>query len=185
MKRLIAISFLLVFLFNLFGYRIFISYLQYQEESKLQTKAETVSNEDLVSIKVAAILPPYVSPSDQYEVVNGEVDVDGMTYKYVKRKLLKDSIEFLCMPHVEKKRLENAREEFFRLSNDLQNAADGKKSTTTFQIKPVAFEYCSLTESYNFFVVKDNLENFCNIFTLFKPRPFCGTVDHPPEETFV
>ena len=170
-KRLIAILFLSVFLFNLFGYRLLISYWQYQEESKLE------------AIKVATVLPPYTYVSDTYETVNGEVDVDGMTYKYVKRKIFKDSIEFLCIAHVEKKRLENAREEFFKLSNDLQNATNQKKNTNTLQIKPISFEYCSLTESYNFLELKESPRSFCGILTPFKSILLSGSLDHPPEET--
>ena len=182
-KRLIAILFLSVFLFNLFGYRLLISYWQYQEESKLEAKTQTISDEELVSIKVATVLPPYTYVSDTYETVNGEVDVDGMTYKYVKRKIFKDSIEFLCIAHVEKKRLENAREEFFKLSNDLQNATNQKKNTNTLQIKPISFEYCSLTESYNFLELKESPRSFCGILTAFKSILLSGSLDHPPEET--
>lgn len=139
MKRLTAILFLSILLFNFYGYRLLIRYWQNREEINLQARAENMPDQDLVSIKVATVLPPYTYGSNKYETVNGEVDVEGITYKYVKRRIYKDSIEFLCVPHLAKKRLENAREEFFRLSNDLQNSSDQKKSSGTLQIKPVVF----------------------------------------------
>lgn len=148
----------------------------------MEAITQTIADQDLVSIKVATVLPPYTYPSNRYEAVNGEVNVNGMTYKYVKRRILKDSIEFLCAPHFAKKRLENAREEFFRLSNDLQNASDQKKSTATLQIKPVVFEYCSLTESYNFFAFKGNRKNYYGTLNTLKPQKFSAGVDHPPEK---
>lgn len=185
MKRLIAILFLSIFLFNLYGYRLLISYWQSQAEISIQAKAAQTPESDLVSIKVATVLPPYTYASNTYESITGEVDVHGMTYKYVKRRIFKDSIEFLCVPHIAKKRLENAREEFFRLSNDLQNASDQKKSSNTIQIKPVVFEYCSLTDNYTFTSLNTEVNFFYTILTPYKPSRFSCSVDHPPEAVTV
>jgi hypothetical protein len=41
-----------------------------------------------------------------------------------------DSVELLCIPNVTKTGLENARNDFYRLANDLVSNSSSKKSTT-------------------------------------------------------
>jgi len=83
---------------------------------------------ELISIKVAANLPYYTN-SETFERVNGEININGVAYKYVKRRMYNDSVELLCIPNVVKTGLENARNDFYRLANDLVSNNSSKKST--------------------------------------------------------
>ena len=84
---------------------------------------------DLISFKVSANLPYYIN-SETYDRVNGEININGVDYKYVKRRIYNDSVEILCIPNVTKTCLENARNDFYRLANDLVSNSSSKKSTS-------------------------------------------------------
>lgn len=115
--------------------------LRDKAESTIFHRIQSTSESDLVSIKIPAQLPPYAIESDGYEWTDGEIDYGGVTYKYVKRKIFRDSIEFLCLPHHDKMKVENAREEFFRLCYDLNDTSgDAKKSPVSIQLKPFHLE---------------------------------------------
>jgi hypothetical protein len=86
------------------------------------------SESDLISIKVPAIhLSSYVN-SKEFERVDGKVEIGGIQYNYVKRRLFNDSLELLCIPNKKATRLKTARDEFFKLVNDLQHPGHSKKA---------------------------------------------------------
>lgn len=135
-----SILFMTVLLFNLYGYQPLFNYLQQREDKVFSDKIYGDNhNEEFVSIKVATSLPPYVSDSREFEWANGEVLVEGTVYKYVKRRIFKDSIEYLCVAHQGRMQIENAREQFFKLASDLQSSSnEGNKSNSV--AKPFSFE---------------------------------------------
>jgi hypothetical protein len=128
-----------IILFNLYGYQPVFHYLQLQEEEALCDRIyKGVSEEELISIKVFASLPPYAQDSRNFEWVDGEVDMKGVVYKYVQRRIFKDSIEYRCIPNHGKNQVEVARTAFFRLSNDLETSDPAQKTTSVS--KPFCFE---------------------------------------------
>lgn len=182
MKHFAAILFLSIFLFNLYGYQLLIDYWQNREDLALSTRIATdIDDENLVSIKAAAFLPPYAENSEKFEWADGEISIDGTTYKYVKRRIFKDSVEFLCIPHTAKAQLENTREQFFRLSADLQDLPGQEKNPGANQIKSPLLEYCTLTENFIISLPEDNLKEFFPIHTAARPIKNSGSFDHPPE----
>lgn len=131
MKRIASILLLGILLFNWGGYRFYTDYIEKQANIKLEASLDehNYNEADLVSIKVAANLPYYTN-NETYERVNGEIDINGIHYKYVKRRMYNDSVELLCIPNIAKTGLENARNDFYRLANDLvTNNSSSKKST--------------------------------------------------------
>ena len=130
MKRVAAILLLGMLLFNWGGYRLVTNYLENKADSRLEANLdrENYNEADLVSIKVATTLPYYTS-SASYERVDGEIVIEGVNYKYVKRRFYNDSLELLCIRNIEKTGLQNAREQFFRLANDLANDNQGSKKS--------------------------------------------------------
>jgi len=98
-----------------------------------------LNEESLLSIRVATTLPPYANDSREFEWADGEVLLDGVVYKYVKRRIYKDSIEYLCIAHEGRMKVENAREQFFRLCNDLQSSSTQNKKANSVA-KPFSFE---------------------------------------------
>lgn len=131
LKRVASILLLAILLFNWGGYRLFTGYLEERADSRLEAKLDQdIYNEsDLISIKIPTNLPYYTASSETYERVDGEIDIRGVSYKYVKRRLYNDSLELLCIPNVEKTGLQNAKDKFFRYANDLANDNTSSKKS--------------------------------------------------------
>ena len=125
-----SILLLAVLLFNWGGYHLFTDYLENKADQQLEASLDdnNYKESELISFKVPANLPYYTN-SENYERVNGEININGVDYKYVKRRMYNDSVELLCIPNVTKTGLENARNDFYRLANDLVSNGASKKST--------------------------------------------------------
>jgi hypothetical protein len=132
MRKLIAIVFLSAHLFGLGGYQLLFNQLDNKVDKAFVAAIDdqAYNENDLIEIKVPIELP-YMQNWDTYERYDGEVIVDGVHYNYVKRKLVNDSMSFLCLPNVEKNRLYNARETFFALVNDIDKQDSKKESPLT------------------------------------------------------
>jgi hypothetical protein len=130
-------------LFNLYGYQVLFDCLQSRADHQLKTRLvqQTPEEKDFISFTVAAHLPPYADYSGEYEWVDGEVTIDGVPYTYVKRRIFKDSVEFLCLPHTGKMQVESAREQFFKLCNDLQASAGNQSPASKPVVKYISVEY--------------------------------------------
>ena len=181
LKRLIAILFLSIFLFNLYGYQLLIDYWQSKEDVVLSKKiSSNLQETDLVSITIPAVLPPYSENLDKYEWVEGEVNLKGYIYKYIKRRIFKDSVEFVCIANTGKMHLENARENFFRLCNALQDSSE-PKGTAGMQVKPVFFDY--FCEAYEYAVApeEESIDFFSPFYKDALPSEPNRSLEQPPE----
>jgi hypothetical protein len=121
MRSIGASLVLSILLFNWFGYRLVIGVLETQANSELEAQFDQKGFDDdqLISIKVPVRYLPYYTNSFHYERVDGQIDVGGVQYKYVKRRIFNDSLELLCIPNHTAMQLRTAENEFFKFSNDL------------------------------------------------------------------
>ena len=81
----------------------------------------------LVELKIPVNLP-YQTSWTSYQRYDGEVNINGTSYKYVKRKLSNDTLYLMCIPDSKKMRLETAKNDFFKISNDLAQNDNSKKA---------------------------------------------------------
>jgi len=129
LKKLTAIFFLLLFAFNWFGYRLYYDYLQHKSNVNLEAALDSNSYDEsqLVELKIAVHLP-YQTSWTSYQRYDGEININGTSYKYVKRKLSNDTLYLMCIPNTKKMRLETAKNDFFKNSNDLAQTDHSKNS---------------------------------------------------------
>jgi hypothetical protein len=121
-----------ILFFNWYGYQLLSSYLQNRCNERLEARLDRHNYDEsqLVSVKVPITSLAYYNPSAGFERVDGQIEIDGIQYKYVKRRLFKDSLELLCIPNQASMRLQTARNDFFRQVNDLQQQDNqGKKAS--------------------------------------------------------
>lgn len=85
---------------------------------------------ELISLKVAVVSLPYYNGSGRFERVDGHIEIHGILYKYVERRLYNDSVELMCIPNRTAMQLRTAKGDFFKLVNDLEQDARGKKSNS-------------------------------------------------------
>lgn len=129
MKKLAAILLLALFLFNFAGYRLLFDYMQHRSDTRLEAllDKEQYDERDLVTIKVPLSLP-YQTSWKEVERVDGEVNLDGKLYKYVKRMYYEGEMIYWCLPNEQKMQIQTARDEFFKYANDLLQNNSSKKT---------------------------------------------------------
>lgn len=122
-----------ILFFNWYGYQLLTAYWQQQAENKLEAHLDQHDYDEsqLISIKVPLTTLSYYNSSTTFERVNGQIEVNGVQYKYVQRRIFKDSLELRCIPNTTAMNLQKVKNEFFRQVNDLQQQTKGQKSNTT------------------------------------------------------
>lgn len=126
-----AILLMGILFFNWYGYRLLTAWLEVRADRQLEARLDDNSYDEsqLVSIKVPSTRLSYYNSSSQFERVDGQIEVGGVRYKYVKRRLYNDSLELLCIPNHTAMRLADVKNEIFKGVNDLrQDNGQGKKS---------------------------------------------------------
>ena len=94
--------------------------MQHKASDQLEVRLDKslYDESQLIELKVPMNLP-YQTNWSAYQRFDGEIEVDGIMYKYVKRKVANDTLYLMCIPNTKKMRLETAKNDFFKLSNDL------------------------------------------------------------------
>ena len=120
MKKIFAILLLVVHLFNIAGYQFVFNYFIDRSDALASQKFDEVLYADdlLTEVKIPLNLP-YMQDMAAYERVDGNVEVDGIHYNYVKRKISGDTLYILCQPNYAKTKWVNEKTELAGGVNDL------------------------------------------------------------------
>ncbi|HEY9045847.1 MAG TPA: hypothetical protein VIN08_08125 [Ohtaekwangia sp.] len=121
MKRFIAISFLLVFLFNVIGYYglFWLTREHLRANMQQQLDAGNYAEHEAVTLKIPLSLPYPLQHENQYERINGGFEHAGAFYKLVKQKLVNDTLYIVCIPDHQERKLHTAITDFVKSMNDL------------------------------------------------------------------
>jgi hypothetical protein len=117
-----------ILLFNWFGYRVLNDFMQDRSNLQLQSQLDLRHYDEtqLTTIKLPATQLSYYNNSTVFERVDGQIEINGVPYQYVKRRIYNDSIEFLCIPNRKALDLRLSGEDYFRLINDIQRSQQGQ-----------------------------------------------------------
>ena len=118
LNRFCALFLLSILLFNNIGFSVICNILKSKSDLHFEAKldANQYNEAHLIEIKIPLKLP-YTTEWKNFERYDGEIKVNGLYYKYVKRKVIIDSLVLLCLPNPTKLRLESARDDAFELVN--------------------------------------------------------------------
>ena len=124
--------------------------LELRASVSLQQKLDRdqYDNSNLVEIKVPVNLP-YLSNWSTFEKYQGETEINGVHYKYVKRKLVNDTLILLCIPNETKNELRTAQSDYFKQVNDLQGTSKKSGDNKDHQSKSPVNDYI-LKEGFAF-----------------------------------
>ena len=182
MKRLSAILLLGIFSFNIFGYRIVASFLESQQnlQMELAIDGNEYAESQLISIKQPTNLPYYTNSFD-FHRIDGEVNIDGIIYKYVKCRIYNDSLELLCLPNTGKMKIQAAKADFSKMASDFQQSNHKKKSNAdTKSPQKTISEYEEHFTAIAFntipFLINHTIQPHSLVSTL-----FTKLVEQPPE----
>jgi hypothetical protein len=95
------------------------------------------NDNDLIEVKIP-LHTPYLTSWSDYERIDGEAEVNGLFYTYVKRKIYNDTLYLLCLPNKNKTELNAARSAY---ANNVQDVPANAKDTATCKKNPAASEY--------------------------------------------
>lgn len=132
-KQAASIFILSLLAFNWVGYRLVSSFIEHRSDLALETKIDNSQYEEssLLELRVPLNAPYLTETSSEYERYDGEIEIDGIHYKYVKRKIVNGDLVLLCLPNEDKTKIHNSRTDFFKLINDLNQSSQNKKNNTT------------------------------------------------------
>ena len=120
--RKIATILLLTFLFfNWVGYWLCISWFESLESARWEDRLDRdqYNTAQLILFKVPATAIPYSNSSPGFQRADGELQIGDIHYRYVRKRLYNDSIEFLCIPDNETARLQKTRNVLLGLTTGL------------------------------------------------------------------
>jgi len=120
LKKIAAIVLVGLLLFYWAGYQLLFAYWQCRAERAMVAQLDNNEYDQsaLVSIKISARQLVYYNESVEFKRVDGVIMVDGVTYRYVKRRFFADSIELLCLPDAAEIRMIQVRDDLAdRISN--------------------------------------------------------------------
>jgi hypothetical protein len=184
-KRIAAILLLGLLLFNWVGYEFYTAILQHRADKSMVASLDenNYSDADLISIKVPGVhLSSYVN-SQEFQRVDGTIEIQGVQYNYVKRRLTEDgSLELLCIPNKTSTHLQTAKNEFFKLVNDLQHPGQSKKSdqhSTSF--KGFNAEYYSGTQAFAISTLTEVRQKAMDHYLLQIPTIHLTRAGQPPD----
>jgi hypothetical protein len=184
MKKIAAILLLGILTFNWFGYQLYIAIIENSENNKLQARLDenNYDESELISIKISAIDLPYYTNSKLFERVDGCVEINGVQYRYVKRRMFHNCLEFLCIPNKAAMSLQTAKENYFKSVNDIQAGTQTKKSgSQQFSSKNLS---CELYFANNYAFGNSSAPSLSILpahFMVCLPTSFPSLPEQPPE----
>lgn len=180
MKKLIAIFLIVIFLFNIGGYRLWFYFEQQRSDKNIEIllDKEQYNEAELITIRMPLSVP-YQSDTRNFERVSGEINVNGKIYKYVKRKVENGELVLLCLPDKNKMQLEKARQDFFKNTNDLAQNDHSKKSDNS---KSISFKNTSEYDQNLFSFKINSLNTISRNFGLYKDENLVSSPHISPEQ---
>lgn len=158
-------------------------YVQQKADTHFEQKIDNKEYDANALIEVRApVSLPYQTDWKEFERISGEITINGMHYKYVERKLEGGEMIYKCIPDEGKARLVNARENFFKLVNDLQNQQEqksGKQPAPSY--KAFSFDYCEQLSQWSLDALDKLYQPFNHTFSATTLSAFILKAEQPPE----
>jgi hypothetical protein len=136
------------------------------------------NDEDLIEVKIPLNLP-YMTSWSEYERVDGEIELQGIYYNYVKRKVSNDTLYLKCLPNTDKTKLHAGRNDYAKQANDLPSGEKdktipGKKNNIFSEYNPPHTQYVLQVP-----VRYTTLRHHCLVAHLIDP--LINNAWHPPQ----
>jgi len=106
LKKLIAIFFLSVLMFNIAGHLAFHQFIVYQTYKffNKQIAKDMYNVSDLAEVAIPVNMPG-IADQTSYEAISGQVKFDNASYNFVKMKVTQKAMYLMCVPNYESTQL--------------------------------------------------------------------------------
>jgi hypothetical protein len=183
-KKTAAILLIGILFFNWCGYRLLSAYMEKKTDLQFiaQLDNDNYDESELISIKVPAVHLSYYTNSKQFERVDGQMEIEGVKYNYVKRRFFNDSLELMCIPNHTATQLQSARDEFFKLVNDLQHNGQSKKTDPhPSSSKSPSIDYYTLNDPFQISNLYLTVARGSFEYSIVLPSSYATTAEQPPD----
>ena len=132
----------------------------------------------LIELKVPVNLP-YQTSWSSYQRYDGEIEISGVKYKYVKRKLANDTLYLKCIPNTKEMKLQTAKNDFFKNNNDIAQNTSGKSDNSkSVTLKKLISEY----DEHSFLFQPLVLSEIKQLFRLYLQNRITTSIHISPEQ---
>ena len=133
-KRLAAILLMGILFLNWYGYQLLTRYMQARSDRRLEARLDRNEYDEyqLISLKIPITALAYYQSSSEFQRVDGQIEIGGVHYKYVKRRIFGDSLELLCIANHTAMKLQKMR-------------GDWGKKTSSFTFKHISTDYQTIS----------------------------------------
>jgi len=185
LRKLAAILLLGMLFYNWYGYRWLL--LWQQEAANLQLEArldkKDYDESSLIEFKIPIDLP-YQNDWTDFEPCDGEITIDGVHYKYVKRKVQDGMLILKCIPNEAKQQIISNRDEFFKLVNGLPQSASTseKQNTPNSKFEKNTMSDFDVEQYFDMRVINAiSLASYSAFYPLLYHYTLSSIPEHPPE----
>ena len=167
---------------NGIGYKFIANYFEHKAASELQVLLDQnkYKDSDLISFKLPLHLP-YIIDSKEFEATEGNIDINGISYQYVKKRVYNDTLEILCIPNYTISSIRNTKDDFAKQLNAIATNDHAKKSSNNPLLKISSSDY---TQEHHFniytFISTSKLKHD-TFYTMFSSFDYLHGLDQPPE----
>ena len=138
---------LIVFVINIIGYPIYYTHINttVTNNNAINVITKNYKEAELAHFVFSITSLPYNntytnSNTAEYITTTGEVVINGNYFNYIKKRYFKDSIEFVCLPNMKKKKLIIQKQAF-----DIASQGNGKANANQPNQKSIKlFQYDGL-----------------------------------------
>lgn len=126
LRNISAILLCGIFFFNWVGYRLLDNIMEEDATRRLDARLDQqqYDGDQLFTIKAPVTDLAYYNSSARFERANGQIEINGVPYRYVKRRIYNDSLEILCIPNKVALQLRQVRGNYFNLVTGIDRPQD-------------------------------------------------------------
>lgn len=145
MKKAATILLILLLVFTITGYRFTVQWMQQQQNAGLEKQLDAAAYDETSLIELSVPLSlPYYNTWPDFERCDGEIIINGITHKYVMRKVQDGKLIVKCLPNPQQQIIQKNVNLLFAQINGLpQNESSAAGLKITMNRSP--FEYEEVT----------------------------------------
>ena len=150
-------------------------------DQKLESRIDNLEYDEsqLIEITVAMNLP-YQSRFTDFERHYGEIEIEGKSYTYVKRKISGDVVIFKCIANKSKQELADIKNDMARANSAIETDHNGKQQQQSSFAKNFWSEY----DGQHVFTLNRHSvlhESSLSVYSFYIPKVNRNTPHQPPE----
>ena len=175
----------MLLLFNWFGYRLVVNYLQQKADRQLEARIDLKDYDEsqLIEMRVDLNLPYQTTRAD-FERYYGEIEINGKYYTYVKRKIEDGQLILKCLPNTNKEILKSNEATLFKATHGIDQ--DNSKVPAPFVkiIKSMLDDYLANKTSFQLQALNVLHKTSLSVTTSSLLHGFKTTSEQPPDYSF-